>query len=245
LRNLPTRVEAFDVAHISGKEFATATSVWDNGKFVSTEYGFRISDETSELRAMADAVASRLAKGRRKVPDIILIDGGRPQLNAVLNVMNETELSAVSFVGAVKPTKKHSSVSHFIYDTGDEIDYDPFNPAQNMLRLLRDDAHELANRVHRDLRDMRHNYELASVLPSITEAERREALKTFGSISKIVELSDIEIKKYFRPQTARKVIHDLKDYRMGRSQPVLPLIVPIRFDDPDVGAGDLRPIVTK
>jgi len=245
LGKLPSRVEAFDVAHISGKAFATASSVWDNGKFASTEYGFRISDETSELRAMADAVVSRLAKARRKTPDIILIDGGRPQLNAVLNAAKETELPSVCFVSAVKPSKKHSSVSRFISDTGDEIDYDPFNPAQNMLRLLRDDAHDLANRVHRDLRDMRHNYELASVLQSITEAERREALKTVGSISKIVELSSDELKKNFRPQTARKIIRDLQNYRMGESQPVLPLIVPIRFDDPDGGADDLRPIVTR
>jgi len=242
LKKLPTRVEAFDVAHISGKAFVAAMSVWDNGKFVSTEYGFQISKEASELRAMADSVVSRLAERRRKPPDLVLIDGGRPQLNAVLNAVKESDLSAVSLVAAVKPSGKHSSVSRFISDTGDAIEYDPFNPAQNMLRLLRDDAHDLANRVHRDLRDMQHNYELAAILPSLNEADRRDILKTVGSVSRIAELSTDEIANQFRPQTARLIARDIQNYRKGNSPVVLPLIVPIRFDDPDGGADDMRPI---
>ena len=111
-----------------------------------------------------------------------------------------------------------------------------------MLRLLRDDAHDLANRVHRDLRDMQHNYELAAILPSLNEADRRDILKTVGSVSRIAELSTDEIANQFRPQTARLIARDIQNYRKGNSPVVLPLIVPIRFDDPDGGADDMRPI---
>jgi len=194
---------------------------------------------------MAAAVRSRFDEKSGKRPDLVLIDGGRSQMNAVVNALTDSDLRRVAFVAAVKPRGKHSSVSHFISDSGSETAYDRYNPAQNMLRLLRDEAHDLANRAHRDLRDMKHNYELASVLPSMTEAERRDILRSAGSIAKVAALSDGELERNYRPQTARKIKRDLGNYRAGNSPPVLPFIVPIRFDDENGGADDLRPILRR
>ena len=114
-----------------------------------------------------------------------------------------------------------------------------------MLKILRDDAHDLANRAHRDLRDLRHNYELAAILPSLKEAERRETLRAAGSINRLTLLTDEEISLMARPATARRIVKDLKAYRSGRAREVLPLIVPIRFDDENGSADDLRPLPTR
>jgi excinuclease ABC subunit C len=243
LAHLPKRVEAFDVAHISGTAFVSANSVWTLEGFQPKEYMIRIGDQSdrSELTALANGVAARLAL-RVPGPDLILLDGGRSQLNAVINNWDANDHPNVRFVGAVKPPLKHASISHFLLESGEKISFDATNPVHHLLQRLRDEAHDLANRAHRDLRDMTHNYELAGILPSINEAERREILKLAGSIGKVVEMSDGEIFKNFRPQTARLIANDLKNYRNGNSRPVLPLIVPIRFDDDNGSADDLRPI---
>ncbi len=243
LADRPKRIEAFDVAHISGTSFASASSVWMNGGYAPELYAFRVSDKTSEPAAIADAVIERLSDNRKiPLPDLILLDGGRSQMNAVLKAVENSRPTGVTFAGAVKPRGHHSSVSHFITEAGEQIEYEPDNPAQNMLRLLRDAAHDLANRVHRDLRDLGHHYELAALLPSINEKERRQIVAAAGSLRKISELSSATLIKLFGDQTASLVLADLENNRLASTGPALPFIVPIRFTAENGDADDLIPI---
>ena len=240
LKRSPGRVECFDVAHISGTDFVAAWSVWIKGHFVGSEYGIRVSREVSELASLAEAVEFRLAGV--PLPDLIVLDGGRPQLGAVSDVLQRT---GVPIIAAAKPKGHHSGVASFLTQSGDRIEFDASSPSQNMLKILRDDAHDLANRAHRDLRDLRHNYELASILPSLNEAERRDILRAAGSVNRLVSLSDDEILLMATPSIARRIVKDLKAYRSGRAREVLPLIAPIRFDDENGSADDLRPLPTR
>ena len=148
-------------------------------------------------------------------------------------------------VGAVKPQGKHSGVAYFLLESNERIEFDEMNPSQNMLKLLRDDAHDLANRVHRDLRDMSHNYELAAILPSLNEGDRRKVLKAAGSISKLTSLTDEMAMQLYDAATVKKLIRDLKRFRRSGGVEVIPLIVPIRFDAENGSADDLRPIRTR
>ncbi len=156
----PERIEAFDVAHISGTGFVSAAAVWRSGTFLSAEYNFLVSAEKSELATLVEGVRVRLTEVERPKPDLILLDGGRPQLNAVMKLVEILELPPV--VAAVKPKGKHSSVSAFLTPET-AVNFDPLSHAHSMLQLLRDEAHDLANRVHRDYREMMPFYELAGV----------------------------------------------------------------------------------
>lgn len=236
---LPARVEAFDVAHISGKSFASASAVWMDGQFAPELYGFRISEKTSELDAMAEAVSERLSADP---PDLIILDGGKTQMNAVFKAIEPMRPFPTRLAGVVKPKGQHSSVSYFLTDTGEQIEYEPDNPAQNMLRLLRDAAHDLANRVHRDLRDMGHHYELAALLPSVTEAERRQIVASAGSLRKIADLDHATLVKLLGDERASLVLIDLDKAASGNLEKPLPLIVPIRFTAENGDADDLIPI---
>jgi excinuclease ABC subunit C len=159
---LVNRVEAFDVAHISSTGFVAAWSVWENGRYLSADYGFVISGENSELAVLADSVERRLNGPDRTRPDLILLDGGKSQLNAVLKKLEgRDDLPAIA--AAVKPRGKHSSIAAFLTPGRDPIDFNPESPAHSMLQLLRDEAHDLSNRAHRDHREMMPFYEVAGV----------------------------------------------------------------------------------
>lgn len=161
LKKRPIRIEAFDVAHISGTGMVAASSVWINGRFASELYRYHLSEGNSELESLANAVMFRLADAWQELPDLILLDGGKSQLNATLKMLADTDLIAVPIIAAVKPAGKHSSIAAFLTEDGRSIAFDVDSPAHTMLLLLRDEAHNLANRIHRDYREMKPFYEAA------------------------------------------------------------------------------------
>jgi excinuclease ABC subunit C len=233
----PSRIEAFDAAHISATGFAAAMSVWKDGHDLPNEYEHWISDKSSELETLAAFVFDRLTRGSVK-PDLILIDGGPSQLNAVVKAVR----SAIPVVAAVKPRGKHSSISHFLTADGNRIEYDPDSHAARLLKRLRDEAHDLANATHRLSRDMMHFYELAAILPSLNERERHELIREFGSIKKIVELTPSQLETRVGKTLAIRAAKNLEAFRNGNSPRPEPLIVPIRFVELDGAAEDLIPI---
>lgn len=243
LKSAPRRIECFDVAHIAARGFVAAWSTWIDGHFVGSEYGFRISRETSELASLADAVVFRLSHRNR--PDLIVLDGGKPQMNAVLEKLITLRSGRPPIVAATKPQGKHSGVAYFLFGSGGQVDFDEMSPSHNLLKMLRNEAHDLANRVHRDLRDMSHKYELAAILPSLNEAERGQVLKIIGSISKLTALSNDELSRLFDSRVSKKVGRDLTRLRRSGPVEIVPLIVPIRFDAENGSADDLRPIRTR
>ena len=242
LVHAPGHIEAFDVAHISGSGFVGASSAWIDGHFVGSEYRFHLSEQTSELAAMKETISLRLSNADRPHPDLVLADGGKAQLAAAIEAASHSSIESLAIASAVKPQGKHSEISHFLDHDGNRIDFDLTSPAHRVLRLLRDDAHELSNRVHRELRDMYHFYELASILPSINEAQRRQLLTSFGSIRKIVEADAQTFSKMFGRDTSEVIMQDLDKYDRGENKTVNTFIVPIRFDAENGDAEDLRPI---
>ncbi|MEJ7849399.1 MAG: hypothetical protein WKF92_15060 [Pyrinomonadaceae bacterium] len=241
LDKIPVRIEAFDAAHISGSDLTAARSIWANGKFLSDEYEFWFSDQASELETLAKFVNKSLLTPRN-LPDLILIDGGQSQLNAALKGLAELTERKFSIISAVKRPGKHSEISHFLTENGSRIEFDAKIEAMRVLRVLRDEAHDLANSVHRQSRDMSYFYELPGILPSLDERQRQNLLVKFGSIRKILELDEKQLTTLFGKETGLSAFKDIKLYLSAPSGVPRPLVVPIRFDDPNGEAGDLRPI---
>jgi hypothetical protein len=110
---------------------------------------------------------------------------------------------------------------------------------------LRDGAHDLANRVHRDIRDMGHHYELAALLPSLNETERRQLVASVGSLRKIREMDVDDLNKLVNSDMASRVMADLEELRSETTETVIPFVVPIRYDAENGNAEDLRPIESR
>lgn len=145
----PKRIEAFDVAHISNQDFVAACAVWENGKLQAGESSFWLLDSVNEPQAMAAAVRERANRSR---PDLILLDGGKSQLKAVREILNGDE--KLNVIAGVKPNKRHNAISHFLTAEGERINFQSHHPAFEVLRNLRDEAHLLANTIHRQRREI-------------------------------------------------------------------------------------------
>ncbi len=271
LAKKPKRIEAFDVAHISGSDFVAAKSVWENGNFVGKKYSFWFSDEKSELETLRKFIEFRFSQSPKDFPDLVLIDGGRSHLQAALEGLENSEPSAaadgpsekpnksadkqkssattnysdlLTVISAVKPPKQHGEIAHFLTEINQKITFDGESAAHRMLQILRDEAHDLSNEIHRGRREMSHFYELAAILPSITESERRELLRRSGSLRDIAELKAEDLSAIFPPKKVNAILLDLQNHRCGGSRKIEPLILPIRYSDENGDAQDLRPLTS-
>ena len=112
----------------------------------------------------------------------------------------------------------------------------------NLLQRLRDEAHEFANAVHRETRDYAHFYEMTNIAPSLTEPERQELLQSFGSSKRVAEAGEAELVKLLGDDRGAVAVRDIEMYRLGARPRIKPLVVPIRFQDENGAAEDLRPI---
>jgi excinuclease ABC subunit C len=114
--------------------------------------------------------------------------------------------------------------------------------AMQLLVRLRDEAHDLANRTHRTQRDTTHFYELANLLPFLNEEERSRLLQKFGSIKKIKQAVQKDLIELFDTKRSDKILLELNKTYTKKTVKIKPLIVPIRFDEPNGDAGDLQPL---
>ena len=240
----PSRIEAFDAAHISGTFTTAGMSVWQNGRLHSEEYRAALSEDAGEIATLKNFIFQRFSGVEGRRPELVLIDGGKAHVNAAVGVLRSLSIDDIFVIGAVKPPRRHGEVSHFLTADGTRVDFDPDNAAMRVLRLLRDEAHELANSAHQQSRDMSHFYELAAIFPSLNERERQLLMARLGSIKQIVNSEPARIADILGPQRSKLFQRDLEVHRRGESKKQVPLIVPIRYDDPNGEAGDLRPIKT-
>ena len=236
----PSRIEAFDAAHISATGFAGGVAVWKDGKDLPDEYEHWLSDRDSELETLRVFIADRISRTK---PDLIVIDGGRSQLKAGVDAVREMT-GPPRVIAAVKPKGKHTSISHFLTNDGRRVEFDSHAAAFQLLQRLRDEAHDLANATHRLGRDMMYFYELAAIFPSLNERQRQELMREVGSISGTIDLDEEFFLKRFGKTNAKIILRDLAAFRDGDVR-YQPLIVPIRYVETGGAAEDLIPIETR
>ena len=157
LKDAPRHVECFDVAHLAGKEIVAARVLARDGRLARDEDIVWQFENLSETESLAESVRERLKllPARANLPDLILLDGGKPQLNAVKKVLQAFGLEDLPLVAVVKPPKQHDKVSHFLTNFGGaKIDFNSRSQAMNFLQKLRDEAHALSNRTHREVHSL-------------------------------------------------------------------------------------------
>ena len=182
LRQAPMRIEGFDIANIQGTDPTGSCVVFVNGEPYNKRYRmFRVRvKETPDDYAMMREVVYRRYRGilERKdtLPDLVLIDGGKGQLNVALDALAELGLD---YVPVVSVAKKEEIL--FTRDNSDGIMLDEASDGLRLIQHIRDEAHRFAQRYHHKLREKRFSGSILEEAPGIGKKRRALLLEAFGS----------------------------------------------------------------
>lgn len=194
LTSFPLRIEAFDISNLGGKEAVGSLVVFLEGKPNKSDYRrFKIKTvEKADDYAMLGEVLSRRFqsppfKPSSLMPDLLLIDGGRGQLNSCLSVLKKLGLSKIPAIGLAKKEEhifiknKDGSLSRLVLAKDSKV--------LHLLQNVRDEAHRFALSYHKKLRKKKLEESRLDKVPGIGERRRQKLLAHFGSLGRIKETS--------------------------------------------------------
>lgn len=211
LPHLPRHIEGFDISNISGTLAVASMVCFRNGRPERDSYRrYRIKTvEGSDDFAMVQEVVARryrrLLVEKRKLPDLILIDGGKGQVAAAGKALAEVGIGNIGLAGLAKQNEEIyvPLCSHPIVLAHD-------SSALHLLQRIRDESHRFANAYHLALRKRLIEESILDDLPGIGENRKRLLLKTFGSIRRLrtASVKQIAAIEGFGPKRAAQ----LKDF---------------------------------
>ncbi|MBU8638648.1 excinuclease ABC subunit UvrC [Bacillus pumilus] len=213
---MPYRIEAFDNSNIQGADPVSAMVVFQDGKPYKKEYRkYKIKtvtgpDDYASMREVIRRRYTRVLKDELPLPDLILIDGGKGQINAAIDVLeNELNLS-VPVAGLVKD-EKHRTSNLMIGDTLEIVALERNSQAFYLLQRIQDEVHRFAISFHRQLRGKNAFQSILDDVPGIGEKRKKQLLKHFGSVKKMKEATIEDFQEAGIPkQTAELLIEALK-----------------------------------
>lgn len=196
LEETPQRLECFDISHSSGELTVASCVVFDtNGPLKSDYRRFNIEGITAgdDYAAMEQALTrryTRLQNGEGKLPDILLIDGGKGQLGKAIEVLGELGVQGVQLIGVAKgTTRKAGFETLFDGETGAEIVLPGDSPALHLIQHIRDESHRFAITGHKQRRDKKRKTSTLEGIPGIGATRRRELLRHFGGLQEVQNAS--------------------------------------------------------
>jgi len=216
LPRLPRRIDCFDISTIQGSETVASMVVCEEGRMKPGEYRkFKIASDPGsrtpdpgrfldDFAAMEQVVKRRYARVLENggpFPDLIVIDGGKGQLNAAYAALESVGLSNLVAVGLAK---KEELV--FTRDRVEPLALDRHGAALHLLQRIRDEAHRFAITFHRQSRTTRDLRSELDVIPGIGVRRRKTLLTSFGSLPGVRRATREELASVVGAKTADAVI---------------------------------------
>jgi len=199
LESLPLRIECFDVSNIQGESIVASMVVFVDGRPKNAHYrtfAIRGLDGQDDVGAIHEAVGRRFAHVRdgerdesfSQTPNLVVVDGGKGQLAAALAAMEELDLTRVAVIALAKREEEV-----FVPGVPVPIALERSGPALQLLQRIRDEAHRVALRYHRQKRGARSMETIFETLPGVGPVRRRALLRHFGSVERFLEASQDEL----------------------------------------------------
>lgn len=213
----PERIEAFDISNILGAEAVGSMVVWEKGSLRKDEYRhFKIKTVTGadDFAMMGEVVRRRYSRVLEEgggLPDLILIDGGKGQLNSAIRALNEIGINDSGIIGLAK-AREEKGERVFLPGSPDAIELDMTSPATHLLQSIRDEAHRFAIAYHRKLRGKEGMLSELDKIKGIGRARKLALLKYFGSVEVLKKASVEELEKV-RGMTSNVVEELYKELR--------------------------------
>lgn len=206
LKNLPSRIECFDISTLQGADTVASLVVFENGKPKKSEYRKFIiksvssSDDFKSMSEVIERHYTRVLQENKKLPDLIMVDGGKGQLSTSLKVLNKLGLSTLPIIGLAKRLEEI-----FIPDKKDSILIPRTSSSLRLLQQIRDEAHRFAVTFHRKKRDERTLQTELLGIKGIGKITAQKLLVNFGSIEKIRKTQKDKISELIGNKLADKV----------------------------------------
>lgn len=215
LDEIPERLECFDISHSSGEATVASCVVFGQEGPLKSDYRrFNIEGITAgdDYAAMQQALMRRFSKAKDtqgKLPDILLIDGGKGQLAIAQEVMQELALN-ITLLGVAKGvTRKPGLETLYLNDIEHEFTLPNHSPALHLIQQIRDESHRFAITGHRNRRDKARRTSKLEGISGIGAKRRKDLLTYFGGLQEISRASLDEIAKV--PGISRKLAEQIYD----------------------------------
>jgi len=199
LPSLPFRIECYDISNLFGKNAVGSMVVFENGKAKKSDYRrFKIRlkegqpDDFAMLREVLDRrIQAGLAGSEKfeRMPDLMLVDGGKGQLNIALDVLQEKGLT-IPTAGLAKEFEQL-----FVKDRSEPLVLPRHSRCLHLLRQIRDEAHRFAIGYHRALREGGAVSSILAEIPGIGPKRQQALLSRFASLEDIRQASGEELAK--------------------------------------------------
>jgi excinuclease ABC subunit C len=191
--HLPLRIECIDNSNISGRQPVGVIVVFINAKPQKSsyrKYRLRSVSAPDDYAYMAEVLKRRYGKGSDSTPypDVLLVDGGKGQLNIAVSVLKALNIeNAFKVIGIAKKDEKKGETADKVYQPGraNPIDFSRDRDLLFFLQRIRDEAHRFAITFHRNRRRADFMESILDTVPGIGKQRKKMLLKHFGSIQKI------------------------------------------------------------
>ncbi|WP_317929177.1 excinuclease ABC subunit UvrC [Halioxenophilus sp. WMMB6] len=198
----PARMECFDISHSSGEKTVASCVVFDEGGSNPSDYrrfniaGVTAGDDYGAMRQALTRRYKRLQEGEGKIPDLLIVDGGKGQFGVAKEVLEELGVMDIILVGIAKGSTRKAGFETLILDGGDrELSLDSTSLALHLLQEIRDEAHRFAITGHRARRDKARTTSSLESVPGVGAKRRRELLRHFGGIQGVKAASVEDLSK--------------------------------------------------
>jgi excinuclease ABC subunit C len=187
----PQRMECFDISHTRGEATVASCVVFNGEGPLKSDYrrfnieGIEPGDDYGAMEQALRRRYTRLKQGEGKLPDLLLIDGGKGQVASACRVLEELQVEGVQVVGVAKGPERRPGMET-LHVVGDgERHLAPDSPALHLIQQVRDEAHRFAITGHRQRRSKARNTSPLEAIPGIGPKRRQQLLRQFGGIREL------------------------------------------------------------
>jgi len=213
------RIECFDISHTQGNQTVASCVVFTEKGITKSDYrrynikGITPGDDYAAMRQAIERRYKRVLKEEGKLPDVLLIDGGKGQLSSAAEIMRELQINDVLLVGVAKGEgRKPGLETLFIEGQSVGIKLAANSAAMHLVQQVRDEAHRFAIAGHRAQRGKAQTQSILQEIPGIGSKRRQALLKHFGGLQGIQQagIKDLSKVSGINDDLAEKIYHHLK-----------------------------------
>ena len=194
------RIECFDISHTMGEATVASCVVYDQASMQPGEYrtyniaGIEPGDDYAAVRQVIERRYRKIVEGEGRLPDLILVDGGKGQVGAAGQVLGELGLGDLPLIGVAKGEERKPGLEQLILAQRSEALRLPAdNPGLHLIQQIRDEAHRFAISRHRNRRAKTRNRSTLEEIDGIGSKRRQRLLSRFGGLKGVASASIEEL----------------------------------------------------